>query len=1462
MFNWLKKIVSGDADKKTQRQYQPLVDAINRLESEYQELSNAQLREKTDVFRTRLAEGETLDDVLPEAFATIREASRRTIGMRHYDVQLIGGIVLHQGRITEMKTGEGKTLVATLPLYLNALAGEGVHLITVNDYLARRDAGWMGPVYHLLGLSVGFIGHDFSAQFDPDYVDSSSSLDDERLVHWRPCTRQQAYKSDITYGTNNEFGFDYLRDNMVHSFDHIVQGNHSFAIIDEVDNVLIDEARTPLIISGPASQSSSQYARFAQLVHPLRAGRVTPDEVKKGAEPDGDVLIDLKSRSAVITEEGLAKVESQIEELGAGESLYDPQHSDLTHYLENALKAKFIYHLDKDYVVQEGEVIIVDEFTGRLMPGRRWSDGLHQAVEAKEGVHVRRESLTYATITFQNFFRMYTKLAGMTGTAATEEEEFAKIYNLEVTVVPTNKPCVRDDSPDLIYRTEEAKFKALTEDIRSRVVEGQPVLVGTVAVETSERLSAQLSQAMSDLLKTQQVYLHVLNAKQNADEASIVAQAGRPGTITIATNMAGRGTDILLGGNPEALASRYLNEHGFAYEELLELAERVLGGQKKQKGPTPQSIIERSNGRLDDELVEALQALHAEYDAMLTQIEERGEHLFLINALLSHIPPAFYEKKLELVRAVLQGNQPRARRMVREIDGLGEEIIADIRHMRNDYIAYRDNRRERPRMLADKVFERVYTARARLVQLTLRGDLERARDLVVEIPGLKAEHIDTILDIQRQCEEDHERIKEIGGLHVVGTERHEARRIDNQLRGRAGRQGDPGSSRFYLSLEDDLMRRFGRMDALKGVMGKLGVEDDMSIESGIVSKSIESAQVRVEGYNFDMRKHTVEYDDVMNKQREVIYTRRRRILEEAHEQDRIDALLDRYLRPQQLQQEIHDEVRATTELDEDIANQRVIRLLPDVPFDLASLRAATDEEMVAILEPLVAQQQHYMRPLLLDELRDILDLPEDADEHFLQATYQDAKQYIHELWREQRDGDLEDRIKDLFDKEFFDLIERYLVNYESWLRDQISQAVADATSPTTDEVNFSLVKRRLGTVFPEVETFDQADMASLSPDQIQRKFEGQVVAHCQGEHNIELLAGEIFALVPLFPSLQEFLLPNLSPAVREHYREHSITLYCDTLDRMTSRLPQEEQIRMRQEAGDFIRQEVQVLFNPAVKATKDDYNRIQNAMLAYNTACLCDVISQSEPDDIQEMLSELLNYAFDEWRDGIGVSEMNKYQCNLMLRTIDMEWQQYLTAMDDMRQGIGLQAIGQRDPLTQYKTAGFRMFNELLANIDHTIVHGFFLQLPDYRRYLEQYRAEQERQEQAAKSGYAITTTGKSNGRRKGQTVRRDMPKVGPNDMCPCGSGKKYKYCHGRPSNVSSSQVQRGKGQGEAEFVAVGDDGEEFAEMHPVEGGSINTNAPAKVHKQRGRAAPPSPASSSSSTTSSASNKRRRKSKR
>ncbi|HWQ11541.1 MAG TPA: preprotein translocase subunit SecA [Roseiflexaceae bacterium] len=729
MLSFIKKIF-GDSNERALKAIEPAVRAINALEPQFQALSDEQLRAKTDEFKRRLAEGETLDDILPEAFATVREAARRTIGQRHYDVQLIGGIVLHQGKIAEMKTGEGKTLVATLPLYLNALEGKGAHLITVNDYLAKVGAGWMGPIYHMLGLSVGMIAHDYSALYDPEYVDPKANPEDQRLVHWRPCTRREAYAADITYGTNNEFGFDYLRDNMAWDVSQLVQRELYFAIVDEVDNILIDEARTPLIISGPAQESSDEYRRFAQIVRHLKPSPYTPEQIKKEfiEDPEGDFLIDPRARSIQITDEGIHKVERMLR-LPPGESLYDPQHYALTHYLDNALKAQFLYHKDKDYIVEpDGEVVIVDEFTGRKMPGRRWSDGLHQAVEAKEGVRTRQENVTLATITFQNYFRMYKKLGGMTGTAWTEREELSKIYNLDVVIIPTHRPMVRQDLDDHIYRTEQAKWQAVIREIEEMHALGRPVLVGTTSVETSERLS--------EMLRRHGLKHEVLNAKFHEQEARIVAQAGRKGAITIATNMAGRGTDILLGGNPDGLVEEVLARQGLTIEQA-----------------TP-----------------------------------------------------------EQMRAARE----EAKRIT---DAEREEVVA------------------------------------------------------------------------------------LGGLHIIGTERHEARRIDNQLRGRAGRQGDPGSSRFYLSLEDELMRRFGPMERVKGLMERLGVDDSVPIEARLINRSIEGAQTRVEGYNFDIRKHTVEFDDVMNKQRTVIYADRRAILEGQNMRERIldmiedevGALIDRYL---------------------------------------------------------------------------------------------------------------------------------------------------------------------------------------------------------------------------------------------------------------------------------------------------------------------------------------------------------------------------------------------------------------------------------------------------------------------------------------------------------------------------------------------------------------------------------------
>ncbi len=689
----------GTKNERELKRLQPVVERINSLESEISRLTDEELSRKTLEFKERLEKGESLDDLLVEAFAVVRETSKRVLGMRHFDVQLIGGIVLHEGKIAEMKTGEGKTLVATLPVYLNALEGRGVHVVTVNDYLAKRDAQWMGPVYHHLGLSVGVIQHDASFLYDPEYRN-----EDKRFDRLRPCERQEAYAADITYGTNNEFGFDYLRDNMKYDIKDYVQRELNYAIVDEVDSILIDEARTPLIISGPSEESTDKYYKIDRIIPKLKK--------------DEDFTVDEKANTVILTEEGSLKVEKLL----AVDNLFDPVNIELVHHVLQALKAHHLFKRDVDYVVKNGQVIIVDEFTGRLMPGRRWSDGLHQAIEAKEGVKIESENQTLATITFQNYFRMYNKLAGMTGTADTEAEEFAKIYNLDVVVIPTNKPMIRVDHPDVIYKTEKAKFNAVVQEIEECHRRGQPVLVGTVSIENSEKLSR--------MLRKKGIPHSVLNAKYHEKEAEIIAQAGRLGAVTIATNMAGRGTDIILGGNPEGLAREFL---------------------KDRENPTE---------------------------------EEKA------------------------------------------------------------------------------------------------AALEKAK---------------------RICEEEKKKVIELGGLHIIGTERHEARRIDNQLRGRSGRQGDPGSSRFYISLEDDLMRIFGS-DRISGLMGKLGMDESVPIENRMVTKAIENAQKRVEAHNFDIRKHLLEYDDVMNKQRTEIYAFRKEILSTDSLKDHIlemiedtiDMLIDTY----------------------------------------------------------------------------------------------------------------------------------------------------------------------------------------------------------------------------------------------------------------------------------------------------------------------------------------------------------------------------------------------------------------------------------------------------------------------------------------------------------------------------------------------------------------------------------------
>ncbi|MSO49572.1 MAG: preprotein translocase subunit SecA [Acidobacteria bacterium] len=711
MINTLLGKIIGTQNERELKRLWPLVATVNTLEAPLASLSDSELRAKTETFKARLTQGESLDDLLPEAFAVVREGGRRVLNMRHFDVQLIGGMVLHGGRIAEMKTGEGKTLVATLSAYLNALAGKGVHVVTVNDYLARRDSEWMGRLYRFLGLSVGVIQHDLN---DAD--------------------RQAAYRCDITYGTNNEYGFDYLRDNMKYDLGHYVQRGHFFAIVDEVDSILIDEARTPLIISGPAEQSTDLYYEVDKIIPKLKAGAVTQGNVKaedrEALETTGDFLVDEKHKTVQLTETGMAKAEQMLgHRIVAGSSgMYDPANMPLLHHIHQALRAHALFKVDVDYMIKDGQILIVDEFTGRLMPGRRWSDGLHQAVEAKEKVKIERENQTLATITFQNYFRKYDKLSGMTGTAETEAEEFNKIYKLDVIVAPTNRSLQRIEEPDTVYRTDAEKAEAIVSDIAEKQKSGRPTLVGTVSIEKSEKFS--------NMLKRRGVKHVVLNAKYHAQEAEIVAQAGRQGTVTIATNMAGRGTDILLGGNPEFKARQ---------QTLIEqVAECLPKGQEKY---------------VDDE-----------------------EYVYFF-----HID-SFY------------------------------------RVPRPDY-------------------ERIYTV-------------------------LKAD-----------ADADHEAVVKAGGLHIIGTERHEARRIDNQLRGRAGRQGDPGSARFYLSLEDDLMRIFMGSGRISGLMERLGMEEGVPIEARMVTKAIERAQKQVEAQNFSTRKHLLEYDDVMNKQRESVYSLRRQLLD-------------------------------------------------------------------------------------------------------------------------------------------------------------------------------------------------------------------------------------------------------------------------------------------------------------------------------------------------------------------------------------------------------------------------------------------------------------------------------------------------------------------------------------------------------------------------------------------------------
>ena len=883
----LRSIVKmfGGSDEKVVAKMRPDVDSINQLEPEFERLSDGALMDRTGDFQRSLAAGADIEDILPEAFAAVRESAKRTLGQRHYDVQIVGGIVLHQGKIAEMKTGEGKTLVATLPAYLNSLTGDGVHVVTVNDYLARRDAHWMGAVYAKLGVTVGALQNQSALIYDPEFTDG-----DRGFEHMKPASRHQAYSADITYGTNNEFGFDYLRDNMLDEESKRVQLGRVFAIVDEVDNILIDEARTPLIISGPADMSARDYVRYS---------RVAPS-----LQPETDFTVDEKHRSVALTQDGISKLERQLNV----KNLYGTENFGTVHHIENALKAQIIFQRDREYVVQDGEVVIVDEFTGRLMQGRRYSDGLHQAIEAKESVRIQPESITYATITLQNYFRIYRKLAGMTGTAATEAEEFDKIYKLDVVSIPTNMPMIRDDTDDLVYRDQRTKYRAVVNKIEERHNAGQPILVGTTDIDKSE--------VLSDLLKRKGIPHEVLNAKQHEREALIVAQAGKPGAVTVATNMAGRGTDIVLGGNPE----------------------------------------------LDE-------ASAVDWDA------------------------------------------------------------------------------------------------------------------------------------------SHQRVLDSGGLYIIGTERHEARRIDNQLRGRAGRQGDPGSTLFYVALDDDLMRRFGG-DRIRSIMDWAGMEDDVPIENGMINKSIENAQVKVESYHFDMRKHLVEYDDVVNTHRDVIYNERNKVLSGA-----------------------------------------------------------------------------------------------------------DLKSNIQEM-----------------------------------LGEQLSE----------------IVHETLGDGRP-------------------------------ANWDIDGFLSEVGTILPPPPDLMDY-----------------------------------------------------------------------------------DGITRMGLDRIEDILLIHAESLYGQMEEAIGREDMAEIERRLMLQAIDANWVQHLTTMENLRQGIGLYAYGQRDPLVMYKKQGMEQFQNLQRKIQSDIVHMVFrIQLTFNQPTNGRAQSVPPRGRTAARQPSRETAVSRVGNAGRSETRASTGQKVGRNQPCPCGSGKKYKRCHG-----------------------------------------------------------------------------------
>ena len=1587
MLRFLKKL-TGDATIRTLDAIAPLVEEINSLQDEFRNLPDETIRARSLSLRDQVqsdeevsaahqtldekraefeaepdpdrrvvlrdelrrgrealfeAEQRVIDELVPQAFALVREAARRTIGQVHFDSQLRGGIVLHQGKIAEMKTGEGKTLTATLPLYLNALAGHGAHLVTVNDYLARRDCGWMGEIFHFLGLSTSVVIAHFSGIYDPAYITEDVQGHDERLMHLRPCTRREAYEADITYGTNSEFGFDYLRDNMAHELANVVQREAYYAIVDEVDNILVDEARTPLIISAPDEESYKQYIRFARVVKVLGPS---------------DYEIEEKDRVVTLTDQGVDHVEKTLGiDRDRGESLYDADHAELTYYLEAALKARFLYQKDTDYVVREGQVVIVDEFTGRMMPGRRWSDGIHESIEAKERevyrekVEVQRESKTYATVTLQNYFRLYQKLSGMSGTAVTEQEEFFKIYGLEVVVVPTHKPMIREDAPDRIYAREEAKLRAVVREIVRNYCRGRPLLVGTTSVATSERLHGYLGEryvalavlmpilarALRDAdldghtrrylpeifdetldrfgapfqklaqaallapdtlrdnvfsLAAQQVErmtatqasrarqedeqpealerearreqkqqrreqrqviqealrvathgaldqvivalelqgedeiarlrevldkgvveAQVLNAKQHEREALVIAKAGQKHAVTIATNMAGRGVDIILGGDPtqrayERLEPFFLDkDRGFG-----RLVDALLSS------PSIEAALPRARSCLQKPLLERLQESDESqqvdtylYDLLgwmgqlveeSQQLQERLQEVPLPQLLLERITPRYPDVDpaalKELVRLIDKADRKkpfdrqelRAWAVAQGLEHLVDEAVGRVRQLvrseiyvgffrlQTEFITRYDLAPDVAKELADRIVRegrvpsrtyvfqwaqkvgipryvvegawheydyladvrlpkrqrenvsgQLYTAYMNaltaLLRAVLAGHSDRGWDVVLATPALPECFIEELEWVREECARDREQVRSMGGLRILGTERHEARRIDNQLRGRAGRLGDPGYTQFYVSTADELMRRFGPgADRMRATIERFNPDEETPIEARVLSNMIEQSQVSVEGYHFDIRKHLVSYDDVLNRQREVIYAERRRILEA----DNVHGLV-----LAQLREEIIERV---ADAFEPLRSRREYERSPE----------ALQEALADLLEGI--QRGRHGRDVAWPRIFPVVDYV------LVQGLRQEPAIEAHA-----RLLALQEQIeKGACPPE---AVEAVLVEVAALAREAgQEQAAANLEGTTPDEVA-TLAAVWRGTTETVLET-GLGDFIETMLVRHRERFETGVEQTIGGYFAEDQFDERGLHLTRLYRELTKdrgiYLPPSVTTAQWMEMSQEEVE--AEVLEavrkQMADTLPRDRQ-RLQGRAGQAVRD---------WSAGEHDWLTVLKFLdeLRLPAHLAAEMLMDMYTGDIQsfqpvivEELYALAKGFLEERAEPLGEELRGEIEHRHLLEAMDREWVDYLTAMEELRKGIGLRAYGQQDPLTEYRRESYQLFERLMQRVRERALFAVYaaVQVPISRRAAARQEKRSADERPAAKASSDRPDQGKSSKKKKRRRRRK-----------------------------------------------------------------------------------------------------------